>query len=65
MQKEQPTICEPCGGNQDAISTEKSGALTKDYKFRNFREAWAFMELIAKKAEEMNVSLLLSGCLVF
>lgn len=26
--------------------------ITKDYKFRNFKEAWTFMNLVAEKAEE-------------
>ncbi|KAL7010347.1 hypothetical protein EMMF5_000370 [Cystobasidiomycetes sp. EMM_F5] len=43
--------CVPCGGT----SNSDSAMLSKDFKFRNFREAWSFMADVAEKAESMNV----------
>ena len=32
----------------------KNGKLTKNYEFKNFTEAWAFMARVAFEAEKMN-----------
>ena len=33
---------------------EKNNALTKEFTFKNFSEAWAFMSRVALVAEKMN-----------
>ena len=43
--------CVPCGGSADHQSNE----LYKQFKFRNFREAWQFMTKVADEAERLNV----------
>jgi pterin-4a-carbinolamine dehydratase len=43
--------CVPCGGSAD----DKSNELVKEFKFRNFKEAFAFMGLVAETADRMNV----------
>lgn len=35
--------------------TSSSEKLHKEFKFRNFKEAWSFMGIVADKAEELNV----------
>lgn len=44
--------CVPCGGSAD----DKSNELVREFKFRNFKEAFAFMGLVAETADRMNVS---------
>lgn len=44
-----------CGGPsaESARATNASELLMKDYKFRNFREAFAWMTKVAEKAEQL------------
>jgi 4a-hydroxytetrahydrobiopterin dehydratase len=35
-------------------SSEKGGAIVKNFEFKNFRAAWTFMEDIAMEADKMN-----------
>lgn len=45
-----------CGGSSSATtSKQQSELLSKDYKFRSFKEAWRFMSQVAEAAERLKV----------
>ena len=44
-----------CCGGSTSSSKEQSELLSKDYKFRSFREAWRFMSQVAEAAERLKV----------
>lgn len=75
IQRDPSEFKECCGSSAQQPQATSSGpeVLSKDYKFRNFREAFAWMTKIAEKAEELkhhpewsNVSIgLLSACVTY
>ena len=40
--------------NDWQITNDSREAITKTFKFKNFKEAFAFMTMVALKAEQMN-----------
>lgn len=56
IQRDPSEFKECCGtstSSQAQVSANGPEVLSKDYKFRNFREAFAWMTKVAEKAEEL------------